>query len=122
MKLAIVGSAHLTELQTRQAAEIVGNIIRIHEPTTIISGGATGVDRIAQLSAIVSGISYRGFHPTIRQWKGPGGFEERNLEIAKACDHLVRIVIPNATTYGSGWTRDRAAELGKPTEEYVLDG
>lgn len=121
MKLAIVGSAHLTKPQRYKAARIIGRLVHRHEPTVIISGGASGVDEIAQLTAIIYGIEYDGHHPTEQRWKGPGGFEERNREIAQACDRLARIVIPNATTYGSGWTRDRARDLGKPTEEFVLD-
>jgi hypothetical protein len=53
-------------------------------------------------------------------WDGPGGFKERNLRIAVACDELVRIVAHGTRTYGSGWTRDRAAAMGKPTKEIVL--
>lgn len=57
------------------------------------------------------------------------GFKTRNLEIAMSCDALVRIawhkdeqarVTGKRPTYGSGWTRDRAAERGVPVEEYVL--
>lgn len=122
MKLAIVGSTRLTLNQTLQAAVFIGALVMRYEPTIIISGGAHGVDHLARLAAIFGGIEYKGYHPTVARWDGPGGFKERNLEIAEACDRLVRIVIPNATTYGSGWTRDRAVALGKPTEEFVLDG
>ncbi len=122
MKLAIVGSAHLTNDQELQTARIISDMIYFHEPVMIISGWATGVDRIARIAAIVTGIGYIGYHPSVQRWSGPGGFEARNREIATTCDRLVRIVIPNATTYGSGWTRDRARDLGKPTEEFVLDG
>ena len=45
----------------------------------------------------------------------------RNLLIAQACDVLVRIVATNSTTYGSGWTRDRAAGMGKQVVEYVVE-
>jgi hypothetical protein len=48
------------------------------------------------------------------------GFKSRNLEIAQSCDALIRIALKGATTYGSGWTRDRAKERGVPTEEFVL--
>lgn len=122
MKLAIVGSAKLTKPQQFQAARIIGRLIRCHKPTVILSGGASGVDAIAQLTANIYGIEYEGHHPITQRWKGPGGFEERNREIAESCDRLTRIVIPRATTYGSGYTRDLADALGKPTEEFVLDG
>ena len=42
--------------------------------------------------------------------------------IAEDCDELVRIADSCSRTYGSGWTRDRASTLGKPTAEYVLNG
>jgi hypothetical protein len=51
---------------------------------------------------------------------GPG-FRERDERIAEDCDELVRIADSSSRTYGSGWTRDRARAMGKPTAEYVID-
>ncbi|TMC10549.1 MAG: hypothetical protein E6J41_08020 [Chloroflexi bacterium] len=49
-------------------------------------------------------------------------YRERNLRIANDCDELVRIADPRSRTYGSGFTRDRARELGRPTTEYAITG
>ncbi len=48
------------------------------------------------------------------------GFKPRNIQIATACERLVRIVSTTTKTYGSGWTRDYADNLGKPTEEIII--
>ncbi len=49
-------------------------------------------------------------------------YRERNLRIAKDCDELVRIADPRSRTHGSGCTRDRACQLGRPTTEYTITG
>jgi hypothetical protein len=49
-------------------------------------------------------------------------YRERNLRIARDCDELVRIADPRSRSYGSGWARDRARELGRPTTEYTITG
>ena len=58
------------------------------------------------------------FPPKERNWER--GFKPRNIQIAEACDVLVRIAKKGSKTYGSGWTRDYAASLGKPTEEFIV--
>lgn len=118
MKLAIVGSTSLDG--DAEAARIIDEVLDLYRPTVVVSGGAPGIDTMAVRMAQASGISTMEFFPQVRRWAGAGGFRERNLKIAEACDRLVRIVSAESTTYGSGWTRDRAAELGKPTEEFVV--
>ena len=55
--------------------------------------------------------------PNGRSWRH---YRARNLRIAEDCDELVRIADPRSRSYGSGWTRDRAREFGRPTFEYTV--
>lgn len=120
MHLAIVGSTRLK--QHPVVDQIIRKVIQHYQPTLIISGGAKGVDQHAVAIAKELGIDTHEFLPDVQKWDGGEkiGFKQRNLLIAKTCDRLVRIAYKDSQTYGSGWTRDRAAELGKPTEEYIV--
>ena len=116
VKLAIVGSVKLAG--NRDAQAIIELVLDAHRPEWVVSGGAAGVDSMAEQEAIRRGIQVLIYRPSQQTWKK---FKERNLRIAESCDRLVRIVARHSKTYGSGWTRDRAAEMGKPTEEYIVD-
>ena len=115
--LCIVGSVCLEG--SREAHKIVRDAICRYNPAMVISGGAVGVDSIAEWEAVQElHVPFKKFPPDGVGWKH---YRKRNLAMARACTRLVRIVSKRSKTYGSGWTRDRAAEMGKPTEEYVLD-
>lgn len=116
MILAIVGSTELAGNQ--RALAIIENVLDRYEPTKVVSGGAPGIDKMAAAAARRRGIDVEEKLPAIHNWEY--GFKPRNIEIAEACDALVRIAMKGSKTYGSGWTRDYAAELGKPTEEFVI--
>ncbi len=127
MILAVVGSTLLEG--NAEAKRLIVRAFDKYRPGGFTSGGAKGVDSMAEEYAreyfnIVFGgdpsdrISV--YRPTVRRWAGPGGFMERNLQIAQKCDALVRITSSKTKTYGSGWTRDRAREMGKPTEDHVV--
>lgn len=115
MKLAIVGSTSL--IGKEEVYKIIEEVIEKYKPSTIISGGAKGVDSMAEEVAKKRGISTEIFLPKVNRWEG---YKERNLQIAKGCDVLVRIAARDSKTYGSGWTRDRALDMGKETVEYLL--
>lgn len=118
MKLAIVGSVRLAG--NEQAQLKIEEVINLYKPTAIVSGGAKGIDLMAEEECKKRGLEPIIFRPTVQRWKGPGGFEERNIKIATECDRLVRIYSPKSKTWGSGWTKKRAHELGKPTEEHCI--
>jgi hypothetical protein len=84
----------------------------------VISGDAEGIDTMAAEAARARGIEVIEYLPAVPNWHD--GYKPRNLLIAQDCDALVRIALKGSKTYGSGWTRDRAAEMGKPTKEYVV--
>lgn len=116
MKLAIVGSTELSG-NGRALTQICRVLDRLR-PALVISGGAKGIDSMAVAEAESRGIPTRVYLPTVRNWEQ--GFKPRNIQVAEACDHLVRIFSPKSKTYGSGWTRDYAVKLGKPTEEFGI--
>lgn len=116
MKLAIVGSRVLAN--SAEAVRVaVKDAIRRHGATTVISGGAEGVDTIAVETALRLGLRVVIYHPAGHGWPY---YKARNQKIAEDCDVLLRIASSRARTYGSGWARDHAKALGKPTEEIVL--
>jgi hypothetical protein len=89
----------------------------------VISGGAAGSDELAALAAVELGYSEDDgtlliYRPRVRRLHGPGGYRARDEQIAQACTHLLRIYCQQATTYGSGWTADRAEDLGAIVVRY----
>ena len=71
--------------------------------------------------ARAAGIQVVEFLPTTFKFHGAGGFAERNMKIAEMCVCLVRIASTTTSTYGSGWTADRAEELGKDVYRFHID-
>ena len=120
MTLAIVGSTSLAG--NAEAERHIQRVLDVYRPDVLVSGGAVGIDTMAKRAALARDIRVVEFTPEVRRWDGGDriGFKQRNVQIAEACDRLVRSVAAGSTTYGSGWTRDRAAALGKPTEEFVV--
>lgn len=118
VKLAVVGSTSLVDHPV--ARDIIETAIRIYNADAIVSGGAPGIDSLAEKICKELGLEPRIYRPTVRRWHGEGGFKCRNILIANDCDRLVRIVSSKSKTYGSGFTRDLAVRLGKPTETYVI--
>jgi len=116
MKLAIVGSVTLAGCDA--ARSLIREVLERYHPDLVISGGAAGIDTMARMEAEAMGIAVQEFLPARPRWGD--GYRPRNLKIAGACDVLIRIVDPDSKTYGSGWTRDRAVEMGKLTEEFEV--
>jgi len=114
--LCIVGSVRL--VGNKEAYAIIDDAYDRLNPAKVISGEADGIDSMAEERAKARGIPFQGYPPKFRRWHD--GFMPRNLKMAEDCTYLIRIISSKTTTYGSGWTRDRAKEMGKPTEEYVI--
>lgn len=124
--LAIVGSQDLTDPQREAVDLLVCGIIHEyayrlgHRSVIVVSGGAEGVDSIAE-GAARSLLYYEPeiHYPKNRRW-GPDGFKDRNIIIAERCHQLVCIRSRQSTTYGSGWTSDYAEQLGKRVFRYFV--
>jgi len=134
--LAIVGSRDIPQYV---AESLIRQSVLGHKPRMVISGGARGIDRYAVEIAREMGIATMEFLPSQQTWDAPevgestetfdgtdlritvpGGYKQRNLRIAEACTCLVRIYSPTTKTYGSGFTADRAEELGKPVVRHLI--
>ena len=126
--LAVVGSRDVPKMP---AIELIHAVFDEHKPVIVISGGAkvsqanrlrglASIDEEVALVANVRQIQLLEFRPTDFHWDGPGGFKERNVKIAESCVCLVRIASETTTTYGSGWTADRAEMEGKDVTRYVV--
>lgn len=121
MILAIVGSRQLEEVEHAAASYLVNSIISaefsLHESNlVVISGGATGVDSLAEEYAgfyLDFGLRFEAILPKVRRWEGPGGFKERNIEIIERSNFLVCIQSRSSETYGSGWTYEEAKRREK---------
>lgn len=115
MRLALVGSTSFKASDGLEDAEaIIRWIIQLPKwrPSELISGGAEGIDSLTELIADELDLPMKVFHPANRCW-APHGFKERNLQIADYCDQLLAVRCKDSSTYGSGWTADRAQGLGK---------
>ena len=124
--VGIIGSSSLTPDQRDVAWELVWMIVFYYRTLqdqglnprpggiSIVSGRSPkgGVDIMAANAANGLGLELLEFPPKHNRWR-PEGFEERNLLIARRCDRLYRIATRDSKTYGSGWTADRAEEMGK---------
>lgn len=115
MILAIVGSVRLEGNQEAEWA--ISEFLEQHIVSKVVSGGAKGIDQMGIRLAKLSGIPTEEFLPEHPSWPF---YKKRNIKIAEACDELLRVVSHKTKTYGSGWTRDYAAKLGKPTHEIVI--
>ena len=96
MNIAIVGASHLTDDEERDAQQFCGMMMNqwkseYGDELTIVSGGADGIDAIAEKCAENLGIKTMIFHPNIKQWDDDGqltGYKTRNTLIAQFCDSL----------------------------------
>ena len=99
--IAIVGASVLTSAEIYAARALIRKIMSTwHKDTVLVSGGAEGIDSIAESIAISLGIKCEIFRPTINAWQrgltgAQGGYQERNLKIAQAANHIICIAAPS---------------------------
>lgn len=107
--LVIVGSRDLAG--NDDAYRAIQREVELHRPQQVVSGGADGIDTMAEEVAYALGYDGEQVHielPLIHQWGGEGGFRWRDARMAQAAECAVRIYSDTTRTYGSGWTVDTA--------------
>ena len=132
MKIAIVGtSQNLTENEERDAYQLCATILKDDSAGTLISGGAKGIDSIAEEVAKGLGLYVEIYKPKTYDWYG---YSDRNLIIAQECDKLFCITtnVHDEKCYhhdksqdhqrtGGCWTLREAARINKPCRLFVID-
>lgn len=120
--LAIVGSTTFANPNWERIAlaQIRAEVTHYDKPPAmIISGGADGIDKLAERYANEHGIDFRDFLPKYRRWE-PEGFKARNMIVGATCTRLLAIRCILSRTYGSGWTADYAEKLGRPVRRRLI--
>lgn len=95
---------------------------------TIVSGRSPlgGVDVWAENIARALGLKTLIFPPRVHRWSGPGGFRERNLEIARHSDLVLVVVVRRLPPgYSGGIAFERCyhcARAGAPADHVKSGG
>lgn len=118
MILAIVGSTDLT-IPQRFTAELLIRGLIVSYQAPVISGGARGIDELAEAVALWEKLWKCKYLPRYPRWE-PEGYKDRNMLIAQECDKLWSIRSAQSKTYGSGWTADYAESIGKEVHRLML--
>jgi hypothetical protein len=100
--------------------DVMTNVVADRCPDEIRSGGAEGTDLYIEQLAWEWSIPFVPMLPRRNEWNGPGGYQERNEDMAKACTRLVGFSCRWPESGGAIWTANKAEELGKPVERYVI--
>ncbi len=110
MKVAIIGSRNLTNVEISKY--IPENV------TEIISGGARGIDTLAEGWADKNGISKIIIKPEYERYKR-GAPLKRNEKIVELAD--VIIALWDGKSRGAKFTIDYAKKLKKEVKVYIID-
>jgi hypothetical protein len=132
LRVAIVGACLINPEERRSITKsikmILNNYMIKNDMLTVVSGGADGVDTIAEEVAKEYKLDTLVFPAEVTQWEDEGdkkGFKTRNTQIAKNCDVLYCFprVRKDKDCYhcnssehqvgGGCWTAKKAKELGK---------
>lgn len=108
LKVAIVGSRKFDDAE-KVYGKICENIPR--NCTEIVSGGAKGVDTLAQRYAEEHGVFMKVFLPEYEKF-GKAATLIRNTEIVKYSDYIFVFIHDDSS--GSVDTAKKCLELGKP--------
>lgn len=108
MKVAIVGSRDFLEL-----SRVVEYVRGLPAGTIVVSGGARGVDSVAETAARECGLSVQVFKPDWDKHGLRAGFV-RNLEIIGNADRVVAFW--NGASRGTKHSISIARNYGKPVE------
>ena len=109
MKLAIIGSRNLSI----DISNLVPN-----NADTIISGGASGIDKVAKKFALDNHLEYIEFAPNYKDY-GKGSLFIRNRQIIDACDEV--LAIWDGTSKGTLYTINYAKKTGKQINLIIVN-
>lgn len=103
MKLLIAGSRNIDNIDLEKFVS--------KEVTLIISGGAKGVDTLAERYADKKGISKLILRPKYNLY-GKGAPLKRNIEMIEIADHI--LIFWDGKSRGTKFTIDTAQKMNKP--------
>ena len=111
MKIAIVGSRGYPRLN-----EVAEYVKALPPDAVIVSGGANGVDQMAELTAKDRGLRTEIYYPDWKRHGKSAGFI-RNEDIVKAADCVVAFW--DGKSKGTAHSMKLAGKYGKPLEVYT---
>ncbi len=119
MIVAIVGS----QVWQNDKA-VIDYVLALPPNTTVVSGGARGVDTLADLAVEMRWRDFRDieierFLPEWERYGKSAGYR-RNADIVAACDRVVAFW--DGKSSGTKHTIKLAREAGKPVEIHYADG
>ena len=112
MKVAIVGSRHFPEME--RVKEYVQGL---PAGTTVVTGGASGVDAAAGEAARERNLGLVQLRPRFEEATDPAASGHRNQELVDAADVVVAFWDGQST--GTRRTLDRALESGREVHVFV---
>ena len=109
MKLAIVGSRTLNQ---KQVLQVIEQVIQKSKSTitTVVTGGANGVDSIAEYYARANKLNVEVYYPLYKKY-GKRAPLIRNNEIVKNCDAV--LAIWDGESKGTAYTINKAKRENK---------
>lgn len=114
MKVAIIGSRNLYNVDIEFIEEYIEQHVGVRNITLIISGGAVGIDMLAEEYAESYGIPTKIFYPDYEEHGGSAPIR-RNIEIVDMADTVVAFW--DKKSKGTKFVIDYAKKRGKKLVE-----
>lgn len=111
MKVAIVGSREYGQIYKVQEY-----VCSLPPDTVIVSGGARGVDHMAEFAALATGKAVQIFKPDWNKHGKKAGYL-RNIDIVNAADRVVAFW--DGVSKGTQHSITLAKKNGKPVEVHI---
>lgn len=119
MKVGIVGSRSITAYGALENTLTTAPEHWMESPE-FVSGGADGVDTLAERYAARNNISINVIEPDYNDWSGEHPAKQRNTEIVEESDAI--IALWDGHSNGTRDTIDKALDRGVPLYVEVYDG
>lgn len=118
MKLMIIGPREITNADYRKVSTCIIEYTNVQKVDEVISGGAKGVDSIAEYQAKLSGIPFRLFAADWNRLGKSAGYQ-RNREMVDYCTEA--LVFWNGESKGTKHSIDLLEKSGKPYTLIMLE-